>query len=135
MIFFLENKVEEKNIFLNSEFLYTASNMIMEYIKNTMNEKKIIWRHFCEILFFQIFFFFAFFIFYIFHNYIRAYILNFMFLKKYFSSTLFSKKNIFFKNYEIQYICSNIIMEYVENKKKVKKKIIWQIIFLIPYFQ
>ena len=47
-----------------------------------------------------------------------------MFLKKYFSSTLFSKKKKKFKNYEIQYICSNIIMEYVENKKKVKKKII-----------
>ena len=45
-----------------------------------------------------------------------------MFLKKYFSSTLFSKKNIFFLIYEIQYICSNIIMEYVENKKKVTKK-------------
>ena len=40
MIFFLENKVEEKYIFLNSEFLYTASNMIMEYGKNIKNEKK-----------------------------------------------------------------------------------------------
>ena len=49
---------------------------------------------------------------------------NSEFKKIYFSSTLFSKKKLYFENYEIQYICSNIIMEYVENKKKVKKKII-----------
>ena len=40
MIFFLENKAEEKYIFQNSDFFYTASNMIMEYVKNIKNEKK-----------------------------------------------------------------------------------------------